>query len=102
MAADSSTPGSLNADVPGNEAGNKARKRREGRPLPYWIMLITALLGGAMLSVLMVMATTLGHRHRRERLCACLRIHGWSMHRAAAPDRWAGHKKDVATQPGVS
>ena len=58
MATDSSTTGSLNADVPGNEAGNKARKRKEGRPLPYWIMLITALLGGAMLSVLMVMATT--------------------------------------------
>ena len=53
MATDSSTTGSLNADVP----GNKARKRKEGRPLPYWIMLITALIGGAMLSVLMVMAT---------------------------------------------
>ena len=30
---------------------------REGRPLPYWIMLTTVLIGGAMLSVLMVLAT---------------------------------------------
>ena len=57
MAADSSTPGSLNADVPGNKAGSRTRKRKEGRPPTYWIMLITALIGGAMLSVLMVMAT---------------------------------------------
>ena len=62
MATDSSTPGSLNADVPGNEAGNEVRKRKEGRPLPYWIMLTTALIGGAMLSVLMVLATIVAAR----------------------------------------
>ena len=62
MATDSSTPGSLNADVPGNGAGNEARKRKDGRPLPYWIMLTTALIGGAMLSVLMVLATIVAAR----------------------------------------
>ena len=52
MATDSSTPSSLNPDAPGNEVG----KRKEGRPLNYWIVLITALIGGAMLSVLMTLA----------------------------------------------
>ena len=56
MTTDSSTPSSLNPDAPGNEVG----KRKEGRPLNYWIVLITALIGGAMLSVLMIVAAGTG------------------------------------------
>ena len=52
MATDSSTPSPLNPDTLDNEVG----KRKEGRPLNYWIVLITALISGTMLSVLMILA----------------------------------------------